>query len=284
MSGSEQLDKRLHAVRADLADAALEGRVDAHRFTTGRPMIVCAPLAAMRRRPQADAPLDTQVLHGETLNVFDVADGFAWAQSQTDSYVGYVPLAALSAVPSAPMTHRVATARTFIYPAPDLKQPTDVALPLGAQVRVLSAEGDYARTESGFIFAAHLAPLDHHRKDWVGVAESLIGVPYLWGGRSPLGLDCSALVQLSLLVCGHQAPRDSDMQEQGLGRPLSSGGEELGRGDLVFWKGHVGVLRDEATLLHANAHHMLVASEPLDFAVARIKAKGGGDITSIRRL
>jgi cell wall-associated NlpC family hydrolase len=278
------LDRRLNAIRDDLADAALRGSVAAPRFAEGVTRRVAASAAPVRRRPASDAPLDTQALHGETVRVFEEEEGWAWAQLQADGYVGYLPAADLA--PEGPAaTHRVGVLRSFVFPGPDLKLPPLDHLPLGARVTVAGEQNGYAALAGGgFVHAGHLAPVEARAADFVAVAESMLGVPYLWGGKTPIGLDCSGLVQLSLAMAGIAAPRDSDMQEAGLGAILETDASLTGlrRGDLVFWKGHVGIMTDPATLLHANAHHMLVAREKLAEAVARIAARGS-QVTCIRR-
>ena len=168
-----------------------------------------------------------------------------------------------------------------------MKLPVELALPLNAEICVTSFDGDFARLgEEGFVWSGHLATLDNYESDFVAVAERFIGIPYLWGGKTALGLDCSGLVQTALCAAGISAPRDTDMQEKALGHIIATGPELQGlqRGDLVFWKGHVGIMREAKTLLHANGHHMLVASEPLDVAVARIAAKSFGAISCIKPL
>ncbi len=212
-------------------------------------------------------------------------EGWAWGQLDHDQYVGWLPSGALMADIAAP-THRVSVLRTFLYPGPSIKLPPVAALSLGSRVAVSRLQGDFAITPQGAVYAPHLAPLDAVEDDFVAVAERFEGVPYLWGGRTSLGLDCSGLAQVALGAAGVAAPRDSDMQEKALGRPIDVGPTLAGlrRGDLVFWKGHVGIMRDAETLLHANGHFMLVTSEPLAVAVARIAAKEGGPVTSVRRL
>ncbi|HEY7384095.1 MAG TPA: C40 family peptidase [Beijerinckiaceae bacterium] len=279
-------DKRLTPARADLADERLRGQIPADRYSTGAPMRVVAPSAPLRRQPAPDAPLDTEVLMGEALTVYDEHEGWAWGQLEGDGYVGYVPSEALRAEAPAP-THRVAALRTFIYPGANLKLPPGAWLSLGAGVSVAGAEGDFNRLSGGgFVFAGHLEPLASHERDFVAVAERFSGTPYLWGGKTSLGLDCSGLIQLSLAAAGIAAPRDTDMQERALGVPVEirPGLDGLRRGDLIFWQGHVGVMLDAERLLHANGYHMMVTVEPLRLVEERIRRKEFGPIVSIKRL
>jgi cell wall-associated NlpC family hydrolase len=279
------LDRRVTPFRSDLAAQNLRGLVEAARYVPGATMRVAWPSAPLRRRPASDAPLDTEALRGEAVTVYDEEEGWAWGQLETDGYVGYLPSEALASGLPEP-THRVAVLRSFVYPGPDLKLPPLEHLSLCAGVTVASVEGDYARLATGAaVFARHLVPIESAEPDFVAVAERFVGTPYLWGGKTSLGLDCSGLVQVSLGAAGIPAPRDSDMLST-IGeavelRPDFSG---LQRGDLVFWKGHMGVMLDAARLLHANGHHMLTAIEPLATAEERIRRNSYGPITGIRRL
>jgi dipeptidyl peptidase-like protein/NlpC/P60 family protein len=279
-------DRRITPVRPDLADERLRGRVEAERFAAGRLHRVTVPSAPVRRHPAPDAPLDTEALLGEGVTVFDEHEGWAWGQLERDGYVGYIPAAALGELGPAP-THRVAAIRSFLFPGPNLKLPPLDYVSLGSAVTVMDRDGDYARLAGhSWIYAPHLAELEARELDFVAVAERFLHTPYLWGGKTSLGLDCSGLVQVALAAAGIAAPRDTDMQQAQLGKAMGIGDglDGLQRGDLVFWRGHVGIMTDAKLLLHANAHFMCVAVEPLAEAEARIRAKNGGPITAVRRL
>ncbi len=275
-------DRRVTPVRPDLAAAELRGLVEAPRFVEGRPLQVTEASAPLRRAPAFDAPLETEALFGEGVTVYDESEGWGWVQLERDRYVGYLPLIALG--PRTEPTHRVAALRTHVYPGPSIKLAPRMALSLGARATIVRQAGDFAVTADGlYLWARHLADVGSREADFVAVAERFLYAPYLWGGRTSEGIDCSGLVQAGLTAAGVVAPRDSDQQEAALGEPVVPG-ERLARGDLVFWKGHVGVMRDMAALLHANGWHMAVVSEPLAEARARIAASEGGDVTSVRRL
>ncbi|MBX9933869.1 MAG: C40 family peptidase [Methylobacterium sp.] len=287
-------DRRLMVARPDLADSRLRGRVEAARYVEGEPRRVVAGSAPLRRGPGRDAGLDTEAQMGEPVTLYEEWEGFSFVQLGTDGYVGYLPSAALGAMDPAP-THRVAALRTFAYPAPDLKRPILGQLGLGATIAVAGEEGEYLRLAGGissdgifireaFVHAGHCVPLERVAPDFVGTAERLVGTPYLWGGRTSLGLDCSGLVQLCLSMAGIVCLRDADQQEASLGTALPLDLTALTRGDLVFWRGHVGMMLDGKTLIHANGHHMAVTVEPLMIAVARILEKSYGPVTSLRRL
>ena len=277
-----RLDPRLTPARADLADQRLAGQVEAERFVTPAPAAIAVADVALRRRPEADSGWETQALHGEAVAVYETRAGWAWVQLLRDGYVGYLESAALG--PALAPTHRVTALRTHAYPGADMKRPHLFALSMGALIAASGASGDFVLDWQGRAFwARHVEPLDAPpAADFVAVAEKFEHCPYLWGGRTASGIDCSGLAQTALRAAGIEAPRDSDMQAQ-MGAPVAPDAA-LRRGDLVFWKGHVGVMRDAETLLHANGHHMAVVSEPLAAAQKRIAASGGGEITGIRRL
>ena len=277
-----KLDPRLTPARPDLAAQALRGRVQADRYVAGAPASVREPIAALRRRPAADAPLETQALYGESLTVYDEAESWSWVQLGRDGDVGYVESWALGK-PSAP-THRVAALRTHAYPGPSIKLPPLRALGFNACVRIVGEAAPFLIAEDGaHYYARHLVALDSREPDFVAVAERFLETPYLWGGRTSEGIDCSGLAQNALTSAGIAAPRDTDMQEAALGSSLPDGAP-LQRGDLVFWKGHIGLMQDATRLVHANGWHMKVVSEPLQTAKDRTAASGGGPVTSIRRL
>lgn len=280
------LDPRLTPVRPDLAASTLRGQVEADRFVDGVRMQVIAPYAPVRREPRADASLDTQALRGEIVVAYERSpEGWAWVQCERDDYVGYVPTEALRET-IVEATHRVRVLRAPLYPGASIKLPPTDALPLGARVAVIRDDGDFGVLDDGaYIWARHLAPVAATTTDFVAEAERHLGVAYLWGGRTTDGLDCSALVQNALESAGVAAPRDSYVQERELGTPLNLAPDlsGLNRGDLIFWEGHVGVMRDADELLHASGYQMEVVSEPLRQAAERI-AKSGAEITSARRL
>jgi cell wall-associated NlpC family hydrolase len=276
------MDPRLTPARADLAAKHLEGQVTAARFVEGVLQEVMDPQAPVRREPRPDGALDTEALLGERVTVYETTDeGWSWGQLHSDGYVGWLPAFAL-ARPRAEPTHRVSALRTLAFPGPSIKIPPVQSPPLGARIAIARQQDRFAVTPNGhYLPAQHLVPLGVYEDDFLAVAERFLGAPYLWGGKTSLGLDCSGLVQVGLTACGVACPRDSDMQERALGISLDKD-SKLQRGDLIFWKGHVAIARDEVSMIHANAFHMAVAIEPIVEAVERIAA-GGSRVTSVKR-
>lgn len=275
-----EFDRRLTPARPDLAARHLEGQVQAANFVAPERMQIAAPAAPLRPRPDPAAALDTELILGEPFDLYERKNGWAWGQSGLDGYVGYLPEEALG--PALTPTHRVKTLAAQVYAEPALKHPPIAQYPFGAQLEVAERRQDYARTPKGWVPCDQLQPLDAPEADWVAVAERFFGVSYVWGGRSALGLDCSALVQLARQAGGHECPRDSDMQS-GLGATLAPDAALL-RGDLIFWKGHVGIMLDAARMIHATAFTMQVRIEALSQAAARIEAKEFGAIQRRARL
>jgi cell wall-associated NlpC family hydrolase len=278
-------DPRLTPARPDLAAKYLEGKVAAARFVSGETFEISDAIAPLRERPSGDASLLTQALRGERATIYDRnGEGWAWGQLDRDGYVGWLPDSSL-AKPDAAPTHKVTALRTFAFPGPSIKLPPLDTLVMDSWLAVTREDGAFAVTREGwYLPRQHLGLLDRFEKDFVDVAERFVGTPYLWGGKTSLGIDCSGLVQISLNAVGTGCPRDSDMQQDGLGRVLDPAeSKKLQRGDLIFWKGHVAIVRDADSIVHANAHHMATAIENTHDAIARIKA-AGSEVMSIKRL
>lgn len=273
-------DRRLTPANDRVAHVSLRGRVGTARFVEGEAASVALPLADLLAAP--GGARDRQLLMGEEVLVLDRHQGFAFLRAATDGYCGYVAEAALG--PFHAPTHWIATPASHLYPAPDMKQREVAGVSFGARLTITAEHPKFLETESGlFVPRPHLRPMGQLMDDPAWVAEMFLGTPYLWGGNSRAGLDCSGLVQASLLACGIACPGDSDLQQAVLGRPMPRG-EAPRRGDLLFWPGHVALVADAGRLLHANAFHMAVSYEPLDAALARIVAQGGGPVSAHRRL
>lgn len=278
------LDPRLHAYREDLADIALRGKVDALRFVKPELRQISVSIAGLHSQPRIDSGMVSEALLGEPVNVFQVKEGWAFVQLVIDSYVGYIPARCLSNQILDP-THRIAVPSTLLYVKPDMKASPVQHVYMNSLVSVVSIEGDFARLKDHrYIWARHLMPVDKHWTDPATIAEAYINAPYLWGGKSVAGLDCSGLVQLAWQACGFDCPRDSDMIKDGFGIPLKQDRSlRLERNDLVFWKGHVGMMLDATSLVHSNGYHMQVVVEPLAQAIKRIAALYG-NVTGVSRV
>lgn len=271
-------DRRRLPMNARVAAAHLKDAPEDLRKVTGTAARIGVPVADLLRAP--DGARDRQLVYGEPVTVYEDQCGWSFLQAAKDGYTGYVPSASLTAPFEA--THWVSAPATHAYSADDFKSPETHALSHGSRVQVLGGTGRFLQTNLGFIPARHLAPLGVHPGDPAAVADLFLGTPYLWGGNSRFGIDCSGLVQAALLACGTPCPGDSDMQEAELGSPAPAA--DYRRGDLLFWRGHVAMVRDADTLIHANAHDMAVAIEPIAAAIARIAAQGDGPVTAHKRL
>jgi len=274
-----ELDNRLHAFRRDLADISLRGKVEAETFVEPKIMQVVAPIACVRSRPDRAASFTTQALMGDVVKVFEHGADWSWGQLEKDNYVGYFTSSDLAA-PNSVLSHRVCVPATFIYPLADLKSQPATRIFLNSWLEIKTIEGDWAELESGgFVWSGHLADKNSFSNDPVSIAEQFVGVPYLWGGNSADGIDCSALVQQAYRACNLECPRDTDMIERQVG---NSGFNSKQRGDLVFWDGHIGMMLDGENMIHANGHHMAVAKENLEQAAERV-AKTYGSSYRTRR-
>ncbi|MBL4645753.1 MAG: C40 family peptidase [Rhizobiales bacterium] len=293
MSVDIKTDRRLNAYRADLADRKLKGRISVENYVGNALHLVSAPVAPMHRKPDPTSMMESQALMGETVKVFEIKNGWCWGQLQSDGYVGYLPQADLCTVARASVpSHVVQVHRSFVYPEAELRDPPLCALSLGAAVQVTGQAQtrgtDYVLVtlpngDEGTMIAKHLRALDNPVSDWVSLCEQYLHVPYLWGGRSSVGLDCSALLQVPRLMAHKPTLRDSDMQStMGTELELKPDFGGLQRGDLIFWPGHVAIMIDESNIIHANGHHMSVEIEPLAQAEARIAAHYG-KISGARR-
>lgn len=280
-------DRRLTPVNDRVAAEHLRGLVEAARYAVGTPRMVVTGVVDLLRAP--GGVRDRQLLMGAVVRVYDDHDGWCFVQAAGDGYVGYLPATSLGDVQEA--THQVDARATHVYSTPDFKSPERLMLSHGARLSVLrntaGFEPDrparFVQTALGFVPQQHLTAVGSLARDPVAEAEKLLGTPYLWGGNSAFGIDCSGLVQGALAACGQACPGDSDLQEQTLGRTLPPGTAPR-RGDLLFWKGHVGWVAGPDLLLHANVHSMSVTLEPLGDAVARIETQGDGPVTRHARL
>lgn len=282
----EPLDRRLNAYRADLADVRLRDQYNASTYADSIPGHIICGTAAVRSVPDDRRPIDTELLYGENIAIFERKDGWAWVQAETDGYVGYMKENALADTLAIP-THCVNTLRTFIYPGPNLKTPPLHLISMNSPLRMTKTRhsGFQLLEEGGWVVANHLSEIDNHDSDHCDIASRFIGTPYLWGGRTSLGIDCSALIQMSLLRCGIKVPRDSDMQENLISRPVFCENDlsDLRRGDIVYWTGHCGIWIDSLRFIHANATDMTVAIQPLEHILKHLAEATGDNNPRVRR-
>ena len=273
-------DPRITPWRDGIAARSLEGVLEAEVYLDPKAMSGMAPAAAIRAAASADSEQMDQLLFGERFEVLEEEGGWLFGQAARDGYVGFVEAAALAPAGALP-THRVSAIRTYAFAEASIKSRAIGPFSINSLVTVEAIEGRLAKvTGAGWMTADHLAPIGTFEDDWAAVAQRFLGAPYLWGGRESLGLDCSGLVQQALFACGRACPRDTDQQEE-LGVAIAA--DAFGRGDLVFWKGHVAMGLGEGLIVHANGHHMAVAIEPLAEAVTRIAA-AGSQPTGYRRI
>lgn len=286
MNDISTLDRRLHAFRDDLADKRLKDQVNAAQYVDGADNVVCAPTAPIHRHPDASSTMETEALMGEIFTVFDQSEGWCWGQLKSDNYVGYMPAGSLVSNSTAVSTNaQIIVQRSFVYPKAELRDPPLMQLTMNARLHAAGTAETRGTLyqfvtlpdgRKGAVIARHIQSPETHEEDWVSMAEQFLHVPYLWGGRSSIGLDCSALVQISRQTVGKPTLRDSDMQgKMGQKLELTSDFSGLQRGDLIFWPGHVAIMLDATNILHCNGYHMATEIEPLAQAEARIAAHYG---------
>ena len=288
-------DGRVTPLRDGVAGRSLEGIVRAEVYLDPKTMVCALPAAGLHKAPDAASEQINQLLFGEPFEVIEEEGAYLWGQAPRDGYVGFVAASGLRPLAATPTgdgegdgeadgrpTHRISAIRTYAFAGPSIKSQARGPYSMNALVTVEDLDGRLAKVAgAGWMTADHLTPIGVFETDWAGVAERFLGAPYLWGGRESLGLDCSGLVQAGLFACGIACPRDAD-QQAALGHEISPG--DFGRGDLVFWNGHVAIGLDASRIVHANGFHMAVAVEPLDGAIARIDAAGVGMPTAYRRI
>lgn len=272
LSGTSQsYDPRIVAIRPDLADIAVAGQHFAPHYAAPMMSSCVLPSAVLRGAPSLDADQTSELLFGEGFALLDLTGGWAWGYCLADHYVGYLAADALGA-PIAP-THRVRASEALLHSAPDAASGGSAVLPRGALV-MGEPEGEWLATAHGYLPLAALVETDVAENDAATVAEELVDAPYLWGGRTAAGIDCSGLVQLAWGSAGIQLPRDSDLQFAALGADKDVDPAQLARGDLVFFPGHVGIMADATHIIHASRRWMAVKVEPLADVIARSAAKG----------
>ena len=279
------LDPRIHPFRDDIAAEHLRDRISADRYVSATRKSVVSGSVPLRRAPRETAPLDTELLHGEAVDVYEEKDGWSWLQAKTDGYVGFTPSALLGA-PLGPPTHIVAVLRTYMFPIPDPKTPPIDMLSMNAALNVCGQSGAYCELAGGgWVYSRHLASVGDFEPDPVAVAVRFLGTPYLWGGKTSVGLDCSGLIQLSLARCGLAVLRDTAMQESTIGESVDFDGDEsvLARSDLIYWPDHAGIWIDTERFVHANATDMMVSIAPLREVAAYIAEATGDRIRAVRR-
>ncbi len=272
----EVSDSRITPIRGDLADITLAGKYFAPHYAKAK-MATCKAASSLMTNAAHDTAV-SQLLYGEYFAILDVSGGYAWGYSAHDGYVGYVAMDDL-ALGNARADHQISSRSALIFSEASIKSMVVKQLPMGARLSADNHDKNFMQTADGFIHKRHISPIGKASGDSIDLARELIGAPYLWGGRSGNALDCSGLVQMILGLLGIKAPRDSDMQ-QAIGQEIAQDAP-LQRGDIIFFPGHVGIMSDEANIIHANAHWMQVKEEPLADVVSRIEE---GGITARRRL
>ncbi len=277
---SVALDSRIHAARGDLADISLAGILFSAHYARAVELTCVAAGTPVLANSSTASQAVSELLRGESFFALDVTVDWAWGFCGHDGYVGYVRRDSLDVCET--HHHRIVARSAPLFSAPDIKSPIVDYWPTGTLFPGEPHDG-FIASGDGYIHVRHTAPIDALEKDWVAVAERYMGQPYVWGGRGHRGIDCSGLVQVALGQCGMPVPRDTDLQRDGIGMPLPNDAP-LRRGDLVFFPGHVGIMSDAQTLLHANAFWMAVVAEPLADVVARLALNHAQPVIARRRI
>lgn len=280
---ADYLDRRRHPYRNDLAADYLRHRIRAGEYVCPTRRWVNGETASIRAKPDAGSMQTSELLFGEPVDVYEAADGWAWCQGVLDGYVGYVAESSLICSADS-ATHVVSTRLSHLFPEPSIKVPPSGRLTMGARIAIRETSGRFAALSDGqYIIASHIRSVGAPERDPLAAALRCMDAPYLWGGRSTLGLDCSGLVQVAHQACGLMPPRDSDMLAAELGDPVDvpSGPEGLKRNDVVFFPGHCMIADGDGGLVHANATHMRVTHEPADVVFQRTRG-GWQSVNAVR--
>ncbi|UFS65985.1 C40 family peptidase [Paracoccus denitrificans] len=268
-------DRRLTPATERIALDCLRGILQRPAYTPGQPVRLAVPLADLCRAP--GGARDRQLNFGADLVLLEQVDGWAFVQAAADGYCGWVRAEGLDRQMPA-ITHRVSAPATHVYAEPNMKTPESMRLSLGARLSVIAMQNGFARlAQGGWVPAQHIS--DRPERDPATMAERFLGTPYLWGGNSRCGIDCSGLAQAALAACAVPCPGDSDLQEAA----FAPADDRVRRNDLLFWPGHVALALDGERMVHATAFAMAVIVEPIAQAIARIDAAGQGPFRGARR-
>ena len=273
------MDPRLTPANETVACSTLKGKIKHSNFVEAKNYQVNVPFVDLLGSP--DGKRNRQLIYGSKVKYFSAAKGWAFIQNTYDNYVGYVPESTIAS--ETQKTHIVTAPLAHVFMEPNIKSKNIEILPLAARVSGEMIENGFLETELGWISVSQLKRKTELSKDPVEVSKLLQNAPYLWGGNTTLGIDCSGLIQISLLLCGIDCPGDSDQQMNTLGQNIDIGSPRK-KGDILFWKGHVAWALNERQILHANAYHMATVIEEANEAIERIKKQDNNSVIAHKRL